>query len=218
MNKTLKIVLALSVIVILFVLIRDNTSLEYLKDRKKLEDFIKSVGILAPVAYIVLYSIVTVSCISALPVTLAGGVVFGPLMGVIYTMIGASIGLCLSFLISRYVAKDYIENKFKDSEIYKKIDKGIKEKGWVILAVTRLLPIFPFGIQNYIYGLTSISFFKYSILSILFILPGTSVFVMLAGAIASGDINIAMKYSIIASLIILFLIVIVKFITKKVKY
>ena len=218
MNKTLRIVLALLVIVILFVLIGDNTSLEYLKDRKKLEDFIKSVGILAPVAYIVLYSIVTVSCISALPVTLAGGVVFGPLMGVIYTMIGASIGLCLSFLISRYVAKDYIENKFKDSEIYKKIDKGIKEKGWVILAVTRLLLIFPFGIQNYIYGLTYISFFKYSILSILFILPGTSVFVMLAGAITSGDIYIGVKYSIIASLIILFLVVVVKFITKKVKY
>ena len=103
MNKALRIVLALLVIVILFVLIGDNTSLEYLKDRKKLEDFIKSVGILAPVAYIVLYSIVTVSCISALPVTLAGGVVFGPLMGVIYTMLGASIGLCFSCLISRSV-------------------------------------------------------------------------------------------------------------------
>ena len=41
MNKTLRIVLALLVIVILFVLIENNTSLEYLKDRKKLEDFIK---------------------------------------------------------------------------------------------------------------------------------------------------------------------------------
>lgn len=217
MKRTSKIALTILVIIILLVLLVDNSVLDYLKDRKKLENFIKGLGILAPAAYIVLYSIVTVSCISVLPLTLVGGAVFGPVMGVVYTMVGASIGLCLSFLIARYVAKDYVENKFKNSEIYKKIDKGIKEKGWFIVAITRLIPVFPFGIQNYIYGLTPISFFKYSILSIIFILPGTSVFVILAGALTSMDTNVAVKYSMVASLIILFLVVIAKFITKKIK-
>ena len=204
-------------IAFLFFLFFKYDGVKYIKDKEQLKILIESFGILAPLSYILLYCIVTVTTISTLPLSLAGGVLFGPVYGIIYTMIGASFGMMSSFLIARYIAKDFIERKFSNLQIFKKINEGVKKDGPFILAVTRLLPIFPFGIQNYLYGLTSISFFKYTIFSIIFILPGTSVFVLLAGAISAGNTKDAAKISLIASLIFLALTIITKIIQNKIK-
>jgi uncharacterized membrane protein YdjX (TVP38/TMEM64 family) len=217
MNKITKIIIAILVLVGLAVILVKSGAIEYLKDREKLETLIKSLGIWGPVAYIGLYAAVAITCISVLPITLVGGIVFGPVMGILYTAIGASLGLSLAFLIARYIARKPMENKFGNTETFKKINEGVKNEGWFILATTRLLPIFPFGIQNYVYGLTSIGFVQYAVLSTIFILPGTSVFVMLAGAVASGDKGTAVKYSLIASLIFFALTMITKVIAKKSK-
>lgn len=217
MNKIVKIIIALLVLAGLGTLLVKTGAIEYMKDRQKLEALIQSLGVWGPVAYIGMYALVTITCLSVLPVTLVGGIVFGPVMGTIYTAIGASLGLSLAFLIARYVARKPIEEKFGNSDAFKKINDGVKNEGWFILATTRLLPVFPFGIQNYVYGLTPISFLQYSLLSTMFILPGTSVFVILAGAVASGDTKTAIKYSLIASLIFFALTLVTKLIAKKSK-
>lgn len=187
----------------------------YLAKREKLESVITILGVWGPLAYILMYIFITLTISPALPITIAGGIIFGPVMGVVYTAIGAGIGLSLSFLIARYVAREAIERKFGNTAIFKKIDEGVKKDGWFILAVTRLIPIFPFGIQNYVYGLTSIGFVRYAVLSTIFILPGSSVYVMLAGAFTSGDKATVLKYSITASLIFLGLMVVTRIIKKK---
>jgi len=187
----------------------------YIAKREKLESVINILGVWGPLAYILMYIFITLTISPALPITIAGGIIFGPIMGVVYTAIGAGIGLSLSFLIARYVARGAIERKFGNTAIFKKIDEGVKKDGWFILAVTRLIPIFPFGIQNYVYGLTSIGFVKYAIFSVIFLLPGSSVYVMLAGAFTSGDKATVLKYSITASLIFLGLMVVTRIIKKK---
>lgn len=216
-KKSTKLIITVCILVIVIIGIVKSGTLDYLKDRQKLEILIKSLGVWGPIAYIGLYAIITTTCVSVLPLTLAGGLIFGAIMGIIYTAIGAGLGLSLSFLIARYIARKPIEEKFGNTEVFKKINEGVKNDGWFILATTRLLPVFPFGIQNYVYGLTPISFIQYSILSTIFILPGTSVFVLLAGAVASGDTKTAIKMSIVASLIFFGLTIITKIIAKKVK-
>ncbi|MGL5356580.1 MAG: TVP38/TMEM64 family protein [Cetobacterium sp.] len=220
MNKKkniVKLVMGMLVLSLIVVALLRSGALEYLKDRQKLEDLIKGLGVWGPIAYIGLYAAVTTTCISVLPLTLVGGLIFGAVMGVVYTAIGACLGLSLAFLIARYIARKPIEEKFGQTEAFKKINEGVKNDGWFILATTRLLPVFPFGIQNYVYGLTSISFIQYSLLSTLFILPGTSVFVLLAGAVASGNMKTAVKMSITASLIFFGLTMITKYIAKRCK-
>ncbi|MEG0068214.1 TVP38/TMEM64 family protein [Cetobacterium sp.] len=216
-KNPLKIILIVIVLAALIFGLMKSGALEYLKDREKLETLIKGLGVWGPIAYIGMYALVTITCISVLPLTLAGGLIFGAIMGVVYTAIGACLGLSLAFLIARYIARKPIEEKFGKTEAFKKINEGVKNEGWFILATTRLLPVFPFGIQNYVYGLTPISFIQYSILSTIFILPGTSVFVLLAGAVASGDMKTAVKMSITASLIFFALTMITKVIAKKSK-
>lgn len=208
------IIIGIVLITLVAILFKTGT-IEYLKDREKMKALIESFGVWGPLVYIVTYTLVTITGISAVPMTIVGGLVFGPLMGVVYTALGAGIGLSLAFLIARYIAKDFIEEKFGQTEVFKKINEGVKRDGWFILATTRLLPIFPFGIQNYVYGMTPIGFFQYSLLSTIFILPGTSVFVILAGAVASGDTAKATRLAIIASLIFFAITVVTKVIAKK---
>jgi len=216
-SKILKIIIIILLISIVAYLYNQYNGGSLIKDSGRLITYIQGLGVLGPVFYILLYIVTALACLSALSLTLIGGILFGPIYGILYTLIGATLGLMASFLISRYLAKDYINKKFGNSETFKKIERGVKEDGWFILAVTRLLPIFPFGVQNYIYGLTSIGFIKYTLLSALFILPGTSVYVLLAGAVASGEIGRASKLSLAASLIFLLLTIIGKVISKKYK-
>ena len=216
-GKGILTVIAVAAIAAGIILLFKTGAIEYLKDREMMEAFIDGFGIWGPLVYIVSYVVVTITGISAVPMTIVGGLLFGPVFGVIYTVIGAGIGLSISFLIARYVARGFIERKFGNTEAFKKIDEGVKNQGWFILATTRLIPIFPFGIQNYVYGLTSIGFLQYSILSTIFIIPGTSVYVILAGAVAAGDKAKAGKLAIIASLIFFAITVITKIVAKKAK-
>lgn len=214
-SKIVKVICLIIILAVVFLLAKNFGVFHYLKNIAELERVIKDMGVLAPAVYIIIYTIVTLSCVSPVPVAIVGGIIFGGLFGVLYTIIGAGIGLSLAFLIARYVARDFIEKKFGKSEIFKKVENGVKNDGWFILAVTRFLPIFPFGLQNYLYGLTSIKFGLYSILSILFILPGTTAFILLGGAVASGDIQKAIKVSIVASLILFFMSIVARVIKKK---
>ena len=159
-----------------------------LENIKGLKIWIKSFGFLGPLVYILLYVVACIFFLPGLPITVLGGIVFGPLMGTIYTVIGAGLGLSSAFLVARYVFRESIERKFSDSQIFQKIDQGVKQQGWRIIMITRLVPIFPFNVQNYIYGLTGISFLQYSILSTIFIIPGTAAYTLSAGAIASGEV------------------------------
>lgn len=210
-----KIVCLIAILVIVFISAKNLGVFHYLKNRDELEKVIKSMGVLAPLAYVAIYSIVTLSCISPVPLTIVGGIVFGGVFGVVYTVIGAGIGLSLAFLLARYVARDFIKRKFDKSEVFMKIENGVKSDGWFILAATRFLPLFPFGLQNYLYGLTSINFMLYSILSVVFILPGTITFTLLGGAVVSGDIQKAIKISLLASLILFGMSIIARVIKKK---
>jgi uncharacterized membrane protein YdjX (TVP38/TMEM64 family) len=90
-------------------------------------------------------------------------------------------------LIGRYTGRDWILKKFSKSDIFIKLDTGVKEQGWKMIAITRLIPLFPFNAQNYVYGLTDIDFKTYVFFSWLCMLPGTIAYVFLSGAIVGGE-------------------------------
>jgi uncharacterized membrane protein YdjX (TVP38/TMEM64 family) len=64
----------------------------------------------------------------------------------------------------------------------KRIDEGVRQQGWRMLMITRLVPIFPFSIQNYVYGLTDIPLRTYVLVTFPTILPGTIAFNFAAGS------------------------------------
>ncbi|GAA0731683.1 hypothetical protein GCM10008906_00430 [Clostridium oceanicum] len=102
-------------------------------------------------------------------------------------MIGATLGASLAFLIGRYAGRGMVEKWVKGKEEFEKIDEGVRKQGWRMLMITRLVPVFPFNLQNFAYGLTKIDFKTYVFVSAISMIPGIIAFTFMAGAIVSGE-------------------------------
>jgi uncharacterized membrane protein YdjX (TVP38/TMEM64 family) len=124
--------------------------------------------------------------VPALPLTLLGGLVFGPVWGTVYTWIAGTLAAALAFLVARHLARDTVERWKATSPRLARIDAAVERHGWRILMLTRLILLFPFNLQNFAYGLTRIPFWVYVGVTAVCILPGTIAFTLAAGALSSG--------------------------------
>jgi uncharacterized membrane protein YdjX (TVP38/TMEM64 family) len=99
-----------------------------------------------------------------------------------------------------------VERWVEESPRLAKIDQAIARHGWRIVMITRLVPLFPFNLQNYVYGLTRIEFWRYLLASWSCMLPGTAAYTFAGGALseASGDVQRTLLYlGIAGSLLVL---------------
>src|SRR6185503_2975473 len=175
--------LALAVIVVRVLGLTDLVRLENLG---RLRERIDGLGAWAPVVFIVGYVAAVVAFVPALPLTILAGLVFGPAWGTVYVAIAATAGACLSFLIARYAARAAVARWMAGHPALERMDRAVARHGFRIVMITRLVPIFPFNLQNYAYGLTSIGFGSYAVTSFLCMLPGTLAFTAAAGAVVAG--------------------------------
>ena len=217
-KSVIKILIAVGVVAAVYLVLRyyGVTDEIRLENVPKIKTWVASFGRVAPLVYIGLYLVSTVFFLPGSPVTVLAGFVFGPLWGVFYASVASIISVSIAFLIARYVARDLVEGWVKGNAQFRKIDEQVEEQGWRILMFTRLVPIFPFNLQNYAYGLTSIRFSTYVLVSAIFMLPGTAVYVQLGGAFVSGEGNIwkTLLYLGIAGVLMLLLSLIPKFLRK----
>ena len=154
---------------------------QYLQ-QDKLQALIASYGNLAPAIYILIYALAPVLFLPGLPITIVGGIAFGPLWGVVYTITGATIGSSLAFLVARYIARDWVASLLTGPK-WEKLDREVALHGWKVVAFTRLIPAFPFNLLNYAFGLTKVSFFQYAITSFICMLPGCIAFIVFSSSL-----------------------------------
>lgn len=151
-----------------------------------LRGWIASLGAWGPAVFILLYIAATVAALPGSVLTVAAGALFGTVKGVIYVSIASTAGASSAFLIGRYFARGAIERRFSANETFRRLDDLVGMHGVVIVALTRLVPIFPFNLLNYGFGLTRVPFRQYVFWSWLCMLPGTAVYVAGADAVAMG--------------------------------
>lgn len=149
-----------------------------------LRDWIEGLGALGPVVFIALYAAATVVAIPGSPLTVAAGVLFGSLWGVVIVSIAATLGASGAFLVARYVARDATEASLSRNPRFQRLYSLTETHGAVIVAITRLIPLFPFNLINYGFGLTRVRFGTYVFWSWLCMLPGTVLYVVGADAVA----------------------------------
>lgn len=139
-----------------------------------ISEFVMSFGIVAPIVFILLYALGTVLAFPGSIMTITGGAAFGALNGTIFNVLGATIGSTLAFLIARYMGRDFV-SKFEksDSKIVKKIDDQIKNNGFQVIFLLRLIPIVPFNALNYASGLSKLKLKDYLLGTLLGIIPGS---------------------------------------------
>jgi uncharacterized membrane protein YdjX (TVP38/TMEM64 family) len=177
------LILAVAIVLAHAVGLADRVRLENLA---RLREWIDGFGAWAPAVFVTGYVGAVVAFVPALPLTLLGGLVFGPVWGTIYASVASTVGACLSFLIARYTARAPVERWMAPYPALGRIDRAVARHGFRIVMITRLVPLFPFNLQNYAYGLTSIGFGAYALTSWLCMLPATVAFTAAAGAVVTG--------------------------------
>ena len=135
------------------------------------------------------YALATVLFLPGALLTLAGGALFGPVLGTLYSLTSATLGATLAFAIARYLASGWVARKAGGWT--RQIIDGVEREGWRFVAFVRLVPLLPFNLLNYALGLTRIRLLHYVVASYVFMLPGALAYSYLgyAGreAIAGGE-------------------------------
>lgn len=156
---------------------------------KFLENLVKENMALAIAAYMVLTIVACV--VLALPgVTFAiiAGLVFGPVLGTICCSLATTLGAMAAFIVGRFFLQDSIKPMAMKNKYLKKWlfdETGNNEI--FILMITRLVPLFPYNLQNFAYGVTDIRFSTYSICSLIFMLPGTAMYTVGTAGLANKE-------------------------------
>lgn len=144
-------------------------------DKERLRQFGAAYGVLLPLMYLAVWTVGPLF-LPGLPITLAGGVLFGPVWGVVYTALGSTCGAALVFLVARYLARDWVWGKLAGTRLIS-LDEKVARHGWKIVAFTRLVPVFSYSLLNYAFGLTRISFWPYLAATFVCMLPSTIAYV-----------------------------------------
>lgn len=149
----------------------------------------------SPVQASLLYIVVSMvsSCVLALPgivFALVAGAVFGPVWGTLLCWGSMSVGAILSFLAGRYFLRDALRPKLAKNKLLNRyLFEGSQKSDVFLLAVTRLVPVFPFNLQNFAYGITDISLSHYTLYTTLFIFPGTMAYTVAAAGVADASVR-----------------------------
>jgi uncharacterized membrane protein YdjX (TVP38/TMEM64 family) len=158
-------------------------------DPAALEAWVAGAGAAGPLLFVATYAVATLLFLPGAALTLLGGALFGPVAGTLYNLAGATIGAILAFMAARHLAADWVRHRAGPR--LDGVMKGVETEGWRFVAFTRLVPLFPFNLLNYVLGLTRIPLVAYALATAVFMLPGAIVYTYLgyAGreALAGGE-------------------------------
>lgn len=205
------ILLFLLIITILFLYISgvaDYISFEnFKKNRDDLQKFVKNHYFLSVLFYIIIYISTALFIPGAIPLTIAGGLLFGVFWGTIYVCIGATIGATLAFFFARYLIGEWLQDRYRDQ--LRSFNKEMDRHGYYYLILIRLTPLLPFFLINYLAGLTNISFGVFLWTFLVILVPGSVIYTYIGhytGAIESLEDILSLEILLI--MIILLAIVI----------
>ena len=147
----------------------------------------------ALVAGLVYVLVSTVACVVLMMpgfvFALVAGALFGPVWGTLLCWVAVTAGAVAAFVAGRVFLKDAVKPLLaKSPALNKLLFEGAHKSDLYLLAVTRLVPVFPYNLQNFAYGITDVSFGHYALYSAAFLFPGTAAYtVAAAGLVDEGQ-------------------------------
>ena len=140
-----------------------------------------ALGVLAPAAFVVVYVVATLLGVPGMPFTLLSPLLFGVGPAFVVMVVGSALSAALAFLIARYLARDALAERLAGTDGFARLSALVEEHDWAVIPMLRILPIAPFAVVNYGFGLTGISFWRYFGWSELAMVPMNAVLVLGAG-------------------------------------
>lgn len=167
-------------------------------DIDRIRALVDAAGPWGPAVFMALYALATALFVPGVVFGLAGGALFGPVWGSLWNLLGATLGAAAAFLLARYMAGAWVRSRAGGAA--KRVVEGVEAEGWRFVALTRLVPLVPFNLLNYVLGLTRIDFGRYVVASLVCMIPGTVAYTWLghAGTAALGGESDAIRYGLLA--------------------
>ena len=148
-------------------------------------EWVRGAGNLGLLVYFLFYAFGVVLFLPGSLLTLGAGFLYGPLLGTLLVSPASVAGATLAFLVGRFVARDWVSRRIASSPKFAAIDEAIGKRGFYIVFLIRLSPVFPFTLLNYALGLTRVKLRDYVLASFLGMLPGTFLYVYFGSLITS---------------------------------
>jgi uncharacterized membrane protein YdjX (TVP38/TMEM64 family) len=159
-------------------------------DPQHLQAWVGQAGLRGPLVYITLYSLATLFILPSTALNLAGGAIFGPWFGTLWTSVAALIAAVVAFWVSRTIGRDWLTRRLAGQ--WQAMDAEICRGGLFYMFAIRLLPIIPYGLVNFVAGLTAVKLRDYLLGTALGTVPGVLPFVLLGSsslrAVSTGDV------------------------------
>jgi uncharacterized membrane protein YdjX (TVP38/TMEM64 family) len=149
-----------------------------------IHDLVEGMGVWGPAVFLAIFVVWVVLALPGSWLSAMAGVVWGTVLGFGIAMAGATLGAALCFMIARFVARKPVAQLARRSERFCRLDRLTRNHGAIIVIVVRLVPLFPYNVTNYAFGLTAVGFWTYLFWSFLCMIPGTLFLVAGADALA----------------------------------
>ncbi|WP_449402991.1 TVP38/TMEM64 family protein [Exiguobacterium artemiae] len=111
---------------------------------------------------------------------------FGTWLGTLYTVIGATLGAVVAFLVAQKLGNGLIKKKEQAGKIHQ-IQQQLEKNGFIYVLIFRLLPIFNFDLISYAAGLSKVRLLSFFLATLIGIIPGTFAYNFLGSSIVSKD-------------------------------
>ncbi len=149
-------------------------------DYAALEAWFQDFGVWAHLLFVIAFVVLAMFPIPSTLWVLLGGSLFGPLVGTVLSVFSATVAAVLAFVIGRFLARDYV--KARAGPRVRQVMRGVEAEGWRVVAMTRLIPIFPFAPTNYALGLTGIRLQSYAWATGIALIPNLAAYTWLGHA------------------------------------
>lgn len=136
------------------------------------------------VLFVGVYTVVTAFGLPATPVTLAGGAIFGVVLGSILNWMGATLGAVGGYWLARVIGGDAVHSLLGKHGA--KLEQLNPRSGFMTIARFRLIPIVPFNVLDFACGLAAVPFWSYLLATTFGIIPGTVIYTYFADSLLSG--------------------------------
>lgn len=184
---------------------------EQFKNTKNIRSYVQNFQILAPVIFIILYTVRTLLFVFPVAIfAILSGSLFGFGMGYLYSMIGAFLSATVAFYIGRYLARDLVEKSFSDKM---KMLKRVKIKGFSLMFCLRIIMVMPYDALSYIVGLTKITYKEFILGNMAGIALEFLMYSYLGFIGFDGDLSLREKVALSLGIILLLIII---YISKKI--
>jgi uncharacterized membrane protein YdjX (TVP38/TMEM64 family) len=177
------ILLALALVLGAYVVF-DQVEVAKVLNPNHLVEYLQSTGNWAPLIFMAMMALaVVISPIPSVPLDLAAGIAFGPLLGTTYAVIGAEIGALISFMIGRLLGREVVSKLLRTNITF--CEKCADHHLAVVVFLARLIPVFSFDLISYGAGLTKISVKAFALATFVGMIPPTFAFTYLGGTLTT---------------------------------